>query len=123
MINRKRILVADDDPAILDAIKIMLEEIGGYEVITTEDGHSVLEMERDDLPDLLLLDLWMSGINGKKICQTLKGNVTTRNLPIIIFSANRDIHDIATSAGADDYISKPFNMRDLLEKVRKIIEG
>lgn len=99
----------------------MLEEVGGYGVNTTVDGHFILEMEKKDMPDLLLPDLWMSGINGEKVCEILKNNPATRDLLIIIFSANRNISNIATLAGADDYIARPFHMQDLLEKVRKNI--
>lgn len=113
--SKKTILVADDDPSILDALNIMLEEIGGYRVVTTTSGHSLLELQ--ELPDLILLDLWMSGINGKEICAHLKANERTKNIPVIIFSANRDIKTIAESAQADDYIPKPFQMDDLLNKV------
>lgn len=116
---RKKILVADDDQSILDVIKIMLEQVGGYEVSTTLDGESVLELQ--ELPDLLLLDLWMSGIDGSEVCKSLKANQKTKDLPVIIFSANRDVDKISRSAGADDYIAKPFQMDDLLEKVKKLV--
>ncbi|UII31118.1 response regulator [Fulvivirga ulvae] len=118
--EKKRILVADDDPSILDVLEIMLAEIGGYQVETTANGKSVLEL-KDDLPDLILLDLWMSGMDGREICTKLKSQDTTRAIPVIIFSANRDIQTIAETAGADDYIAKPFQMNELLEKVRNCI--
>lgn len=116
---RKKILVADDDQSILDVIKIMLEQVGGYEVSTTVDGESVLELQ--ELPDLLLLDLWMSGIDGSEVCKSLKANQKTKDLPVIIFSANRDVDKISQSAGADDYIAKPFQMDELLAKVERLI--
>ncbi|GAA0194156.1 hypothetical protein GCM10009122_57420 [Fulvivirga kasyanovii] len=118
--EKKRILVADDDPSILDVLEIMLVEIGGYQVETTANGNSVLELG-DNLPDLILLDLWMSGMDGREICTQLKSQATTRAIPVIIFSANRDIQTIAETAGADDYIAKPFQMNELLEKVRNCI--
>lgn len=115
-VNRKKILVADDDQSILDVMKITLEDIGGYEVLTTTDGESVLEL--GELPDLILLDLWMSGIDGREICKSLKEDQRTRHLPVIIFSANRDVKEISESAGANDYIAKPFQIDDLLKKVK-----
>lgn len=120
--EKKRILVADDDPSILDVLEIMLAEIGGYLVETTASGNSVLELE-DNLPDLILLDLWMSGMDGREICTKLKSQDNTKTIPVIIFSANRDIQTIAETAGADDYIAKPFQMNELLEKVRNCISG
>lgn len=116
---RKKILVADDDPSILEVMKIMLEQVGGYKVTTTTDGESVLDL-RNELPDLVLLDLWMSGSDGSEICKSLKSNERTKNLPVIIFSANRDVDIISKSAGADDYLAKPFQMDDLLEKVERL---
>lgn len=118
--EKKRILVADDDPSILDVLEIMLAEIGGYLVETTASGNSVLELE-GNLPDLILLDLWMSGMDGREICTKLKSQDNTKTIPVIIFSANRDIQTIAETAGADDYIAKPFQMNELLEKVRNCI--
>ncbi len=115
----KKILVADDNPAILDALKIMLEE-EGYKVETTEDG-AIAQNMKDPLPDLLLLDVWMSGIDGRDVCKYLKSAAATMHMPIIIISAAKDIESIAKGAGADDFISKPFQMDHLLAAVAKQI--
>lgn len=117
--KKKKILVADDDASILDVMTIMLQEMGGYDVDTTTKGETLLEMTT--YPDLIVLDLWMSGINGSEICQRLKADEKTRQIPIIIFSANRDIRQISESVGADDYLAKPFQMKDLLEKVHRLV--
>lgn len=116
----KKILVADDDQSILDVLKLMLEQVGGYEVETTTDGESVLRLNEEEYPDLILLDLWMSGIDGSEVCRSLKADEKTKHLPLIIFSANRDVKDISQKAGADDFIAKPFQMSDLLEKVERL---
>lgn len=118
---KKRVLVADDDPSILDVIYIMLTEVGGYEVTTTANGESLLNMS-GELPDLILLDLWMSGMDGTQICKALKANEETKSIPIIIFSANRDIKNIAESVGADGFVAKPFQMDELLEKIKNCIK-
>lgn len=118
MQNKKRkikILVADDDPAICDAMQLMLEE-EGYIVITTVDGETIYKMEKE-FPDLLLLDIWMSGQDGREICRYLKKKELTKNIPIIMVSASRDIEKSAKEAGADDFLAKPFKMDDLLHKV------
>ena len=115
----RKILVADDNPAILDALKIMLEE-EEYEVDTTEDGAAAQHMKKP-LPDLLLLDVWMSGIDGRDVCKQLKSSDETKHIPIIIISATRDIEYIAKEAGADNYISKPFQREHLLSVVGKYI--
>lgn len=113
----KKILVADDDTAIVDALQIMLED-AGYEVITTTDGKTVTKM-MDAEPNLLLLDIWMSGMDGRDICRELKKNKNTHLTPIIIVSANRDTAQIAKEAGADNFLVKPFQMNDLLKMIEK----
>ena len=114
---KKKILVADDDPSIVDAIQLMLE-MDGYDVFTTSDGE-VMGQTLDHGPDVLLLDIWMSGYDGREICKLLKNDIRTKHIPVIMLSATRDIKASAKQAGADDYIAKPFEMADLLEKVKK----
>ncbi len=113
--HKKKVMVVEDEPAIREVMKMMLEEVG-YEVQTSNDGVSVQEM-RENLPDLVLLDLRVSGIHGKDICKHLKGQDLTKHIPIIIISANYDIAKITSEAGADCFIAKPFDMAELLSKV------
>lgn len=113
----KKILLADDDPAILDSVKMLLE-LYDYEVSTTVDGQTIYKME-NEYPDLLLLDIWMSGEDGREICKFLKKNPNTKSIPIILISASRDIRTSAQEAGADDFIEKPFEMDHLLEIIQK----
>ena len=113
----KRILVADDDRAILEAITMILE-LGGYEVKTTSNGADMKQVLRY-APDLILLDIWMSGFDGKDICRALKSNNKTKHIPIIMISANKDTEKIAKDVGADGYMSKPFDMHHLLSVVAK----
>ncbi len=117
---KKKILVADDDPGIIDSLTLLLEEFG-YEVSTEVDGENLYKLKKD-LPDLLLLDIWMSGANGGDICTFLKKQPATKNLPIILISANKDTAQIAAQSGADDYITKPFELTDFLEKVEKFVK-
>jgi len=113
----KKIMIADDDPGILDAVGIMLE-YEGYEVDSTLNGSSLLTMN-DKFADLLLLDIWMSGVDGRDICRHLKKNPQTGNIPIVLISASKDIERSAMEAGADDFLAKPFEISDLLEKIEK----
>lgn len=115
--NKKKILVADDDPAIVDSLKLLLE-LYDYEVTTTVNGETIYKMKKE-YPNLLLLDIWMSGQDGREICKYLKNNPETKHIPIIMISASRDISQSAKEAGADDFIAKPFSMDELLEKVEK----
>lgn len=111
-------MIADDDPGIVDAIEMLLE-FEGYQVTSTVDGADVLDL-KDSLPDLLLLDIWMSGEDGRDICKKLKLQDTTKNLPVIMISASRDIKESAMAAGADDFLAKPFEMNELLNKIKKL---
>ncbi len=111
----KKILIADDDRSILDAITMILE-IEGYEVQTTQSGASVETLCKHS-PDLLLLDIWMSGYNGKDICKALKSKKKTKDIPVIMISANKDTAKIAKEAGADGFLAKPFDIKDLLSTV------
>jgi len=116
----KKILVVDDDVGILDAMKYTLED-AGYMVSTIADGNAVLQMKKREA-DVLLLDIWMSGINGADICLRLKKQESTKDMPVILVSANRDAEKIAKSCGADDFLAKPFEIADLLGKIEKYIE-
>ena len=115
----KKIMIADDDPGILDAVGIMLE-FEGYEVESTQSGVALMVME-NGFPDLLLLDIWMSGIDGRDICKYFKQRADTSKIPIVLISASKDIEYSAIAAGADDFLSKPFEMDDLLEKIERHI--
>lgn len=116
--RNKKIMIADDDPGIVDAVEMLLE-FEGYDVATTVSGSTVLQL--DQLPDLLLLDIWMSGEDGRDICKQLKAQDTTSSLPIIMISASRDIKSSAMEAGADDFLAKPFEMDELLKKIEALI--
>ncbi len=111
----KKILIADDDPGIGDMLQMMLEE-AGYDVEIQEDGHAVQQMQRP-FPDLLFLDIRLSGTDGRSICRYLKSQETTHTLPIILLSADKSIRKIAKEAGADGFLAKPFEMDEMLALV------
>ena len=115
----KRILIADDDPAIVESTKLILEEFG-YTVDYTYDGKIVYEM-KDNFPDLMLLDIWMSGQDGRDICKYVKKDPRKKIIPVIMISASRDIKKSALAVGANDFLEKPFDMEDLLAKINKLI--
>lgn len=117
--SKKKILVADDDPAILDVLMLFLEEVG-YEVETTDNAAHIEDFQHG-YPDLLLLDIWMSGCNGRDICRSLKSREATKNLPIILFSANKDTEQIAKEAGADGFLAKPFDLSEVVEKIEQYV--
>jgi DNA-binding response OmpR family regulator len=114
----KRILVVDDDPDILDALQFMLE-YAGYEVKTTEKGEYAenLRATNGGLPDVIILDVLLSGKDGRLICQKLKSREETKRIPIIMISAHPNAKQSVAAVGADDFLAKPFDMDDLLTKI------
>jgi DNA-binding response OmpR family regulator len=111
----KKIIFAGGDPTIQDVISLIFE--GQYDVTVYSDGEALLKNEFV-LPDLFLLDKQLSGIDGLDICRFLKSQDSTKNVPVIIISANPKIYELAKSAGADAAIEKPFpikELRDLIE--------
>ena len=117
--THKKIMIADDDPGIVDAICLMLE-FEGYEVSCTVNGATVLDM-KDEYPDALVLDIWMSGQDGRDICRQLKSEQLTKHIPVLMISASKDIRQSAMDSGADDFLAKPFEMDDLLGKLDELL--
>lgn len=115
--QKKKVYVAEDDPSILEIISMILLDIG-YDVETSPNGRS-LQNQRKVLPDLIMLDIRMSGTNGGEICRTLKSDPKTSSIPVVLISANRDLNDIAMNCKADDVLAKPFDIEDLISMVRK----
>jgi DNA-binding response OmpR family regulator len=113
----KKVLVADDDPSILESLSLMLED-AGYKVTTISNGKEIENIDKN-LPNLFLLDIWMNGMNGNDVCKKLKSQPSTQNIPIILISAHKDIEKITKECGAQDFIVKPFDMDDLLDKFAK----
>ena len=116
--HTKKILVVDDDPDILEAFQLTLE-FAGYEVTTTEKGEYAenLRDANGGLPDIIILDVLLSGKDGRIICQKLKSQEDTRHIPIIMISAHPSAKQSVKAVGADDFLAKPFDIDELLEKI------
>ncbi len=114
----KRILVIEDDPDILEILSLILSD-EGYQVIPSINGAEA-ENLGEDLPDLVLLDLRLSGSmkTGAEICAQLKAQIHTRKVPVILVSAETNVMEVAISCGADAFIKKPFNIDDLSDQVK-----
>lgn len=117
----KKILVVDDDLAILEVIKIILED-KGYHVLAHANAALVHKTIEETMPDLILLDIWMSGFDGRDIAKTLKSQHHTKHIPIIVISAHNETEKMAKEAGADDFLAKPFDIEDLLAKVKQYLK-
>ncbi len=118
----KKIVVVDDDPDILDALQMTLED-EGYDVTTTEKGEYAenLRGTNGNLPDLIILDVLLSGKDGRTICQKLKSQPETRHIPIIMISAHPNAKQSVKDVGADNFLAKPFDVNELLALVAKYL--
>jgi DNA-binding response OmpR family regulator len=114
----KRILLVDDDAGILDAVSMILKD-SGYLVDTEIKADRTYEKVADFKPDLILLDVLMSGNDGRTICENLKSATDTKHIPIILTSAHPDISSYAKEYKADGFIAKPFEIDVLLETIKK----
>jgi CheY-like chemotaxis protein len=118
---KKTVWIVDDDHGILDVIKIILEQEGYNAVVISEPMDIFGKIKQDSLPDVILLDVLMSGIDGRDVGKQLKQNPKTQHIPIIIMTADIQIENKAKDAMADAYIKKPFDIDDLLAIVKKNI--
>ncbi|MEO8861753.1 MAG: response regulator [Ginsengibacter sp.] len=116
-----RILVVDDDIDILSVMEILLT-MKGFEVEVTAKGENTFPKIKTFKPDLILLDVLISGHDGRTICRTLKSNEETMHIPVIMFSAHPGAAATIAEYGADDFIAKPFDVTNLLKKVNYQLE-
>jgi CheY-like chemotaxis protein len=116
--SKKKILIFDDEAAILEVITIIFEE-NGYDVRISETSHDILEKVSDYQPDVILMDNWIPKIGGVEATKLLKSTEEFKHIPVIYVTANNDIVALASEAKADDYVSKPFNLDDLEAIVAK----
>jgi len=122
-VERKRILVVDDEIYIVHILEFSLT-MEGYTVLTASDGQEALKTIEAERPDLVVLDIMMPSLDGYQVCRKLRQDDQFQNLPVILLSAKgRPVdREAGLEAGADDYITKPFSPRKLLEKIRELLE-
>lgn len=120
MSEKKMVLVVEDDEDIAYVLKTVLED-AGYSVFSLTDSTSVFEVIKTISPHLILLDIWMPGIDGLSITRQLKQRGSSFRVPIILLSATTDGKEQARLSGADDFIAKPFDMDNLLLKVQTYV--
>jgi two-component system phosphate regulon response regulator PhoB len=116
------ILVVDDEADILSIARMILE-VEGYRVVTASTGEEALLKADSETPDLILLDVVMSGKSGLEVCKTLKAQPKTKHIPVVMFTAlGRDIdRKLGAEAGADSHFTKPFTPEALLAEVKNIL--
>lgn len=121
--TKSKILVVDDEPDILSMLKMRLVA-SGYEVISADDGKVAYEKAKAELPDLIVLDLMLPGMDGYQVCRFLKFDEKYRNIPIIILTAKSQKENIewGEKVGANFYMTKPFEAKVLLDKIKELLE-
>jgi len=118
----KKILIVDDEKDIVDLVAYNLEK-EGYETLKALDGEKALQMVRTRIPDLVILDLMLPGIQGLEVCKRIRKVPETAAIPIIMLTAKGEEIDkvLGLEVGADDYITKPFSVKELLARVKAVL--
>lgn len=116
------IMVVDDERDIADIVAFNVEK-EGYSAVKAYDGRAAWDLINKEKPDLVVLDLMMPGISGLELCKMIRGSASLAQLPIIILTAKTDHVDriVGLEIGADDYVTKPFHMRELIARVRAVL--
>lgn len=119
--SKQTIFVVEDEVHIQQLIKYNLEA-NGFKVNVFEKGEDLLAFTADTIPDLFLLDLMLPGMDGFDVCRHLRQNLRTKNIPIIMLTAKSEEFDkvLGLELGADDYITKPFSVRELLARIKAL---
>jgi two-component system alkaline phosphatase synthesis response regulator PhoP len=120
--SKGKILVVDDEIYIVHILDFSLG-MEGYEVITALDGEQALEKVKTEKPDLIVLDIMMPKLDGYEVCKNIKSSAETQHIPVILLSAKgRNVDQkLGFDVGADDYITKPFSPRKLVERINQLL--
>jgi len=123
--NARRVIYIEDEPEMVDLVRLILKR-KNYEVIGADGGREGLDMVRRLLPDVVLLDLMMPDMDGWEVYQQLKAEESTRDIPVIVITAKAQNIDKVLGlhiAKVNDYISKPFSPKELVDSLQKVFEG
>lgn len=124
LMRQKKILIADDNANIRDALTYLLED-EGYELLLAKDGAETLRKVRDNRPDILFLDIMMPEMSGFDVCRTIKNDPDLRDTYVIMLTAKGQVaeQERGKEVGADEYIVKPFSPMELLTKVKNLLHN
>lgn len=119
-----KILIADDEPSLRLLVKATLSSNKSFDLIEAVDGNEALEKAKNEIPDLLLLDVMMPGLSGFEVCENLKNDPKTKNITIIMLTAKgqQSDRDWAITVGTDYFLTKPFSPIELFSLIEKILE-
>jgi len=120
--GKRLILVVDDEKDLVDLITYNLQR-NGYDVVSAANGNDAIEVAAREIPDLVLLDLMLPGIDGTEVARRLKNDAKTANVPIVMLTAKGEETDVVVglTLGADDYVTKPFSMKILLARLSTVL--
>lgn len=120
--NKDKILIVDDEEHIVELIKYNLEA-DGFGVLTADNGIDALKIAKQELPQLVLLDIMLPGKNGNDVCKEIRRDAAISNMPVIMITAKGEEVDriLGLELGADDYITKPFSVRELVARVKAVL--
>ena len=118
----KKILIVDDEVQLVEMVKMRLEA-AGYDIISAYDGQDGFDKARKEKPDLIILDLMLPKMDGYKICGLLKNDARYSKIPIIMFTARVQEEDVrlGKDLGAEEYVTKPFDPKILLSKIKVLL--
>lgn len=119
---KEKILIVDDEKDIVKMLDYNLKK-EGFRTISCNDGEDAMDLATRQLPDLILLDLMLPGIDGVEVCKTLKKESKTASIPIIMLTAKTQETDkvVGLELGADDYVTKPFSPRELIARIKAVL--
>jgi len=122
-VTKQKILVVDDEPEAVELVEFNLKQ-AGFDVATAADGDEALKKAKANLPALMVLDLMLPEIDGLEVCKLMRRDATTAKIPILMLTAKASEIDrvLGLELGADDYVTKPFSPRELVLRVKKILE-
>ncbi|MDK2912278.1 MAG: two-component system, OmpR family, alkaline phosphatase synthesis response regulator PhoP [Methanolobus sp.] len=120
--TREKILIVDEEIDASTALKVALEA-EGYNVIEALDGYEGIRKAKSETPDVILLDIMMPGMDGFEVCRRLKADPASSHIPVIMLTAKGEIDDKVEGLelGADDYVTKPFNLKELKARIRMVL--
>jgi DNA-binding response OmpR family regulator len=117
----KKILITEDEVDLATVLKTYLEA-KGYEILTAFDGEKAIEVAQREIPDLILLDVMLPKLDGYTVLRELKGKKETKGIPVIVVTAKEKMKGMFEIEGAEDYLVKPFERGELLEKIEKALK-
>ena len=119
MERRKTILICDDEPALRELIRASMDD--GYEFAEASDGIIAMELAREVSPDLVILDLMLPRLSGLEVLARLNEDERLKDVPVLVITAWNETREDVLAAGADDFVSKPFDPEDLKAAVNRLV--